>query len=71
VALSAYPRQGGVGELHPGVEAGARIGPYGSVLVGADLEKEGVIAASRARITVLDRKGLQKRSNGTYVPTDA
>ena len=35
------------------------------------LEKEGVIAARRSRITILDRKGLQKRSNGTYVSTDA
>ena len=43
----------------------------GVTLALQTLEKEGVIAASRARITILDRKGLQKRSNGTYVPTDA
>ena len=35
------------------------------------LEKEGLIAGRRARITILDRKGLQKWSNGTYVSTDA
>ena len=32
------------------------------------LEKEGLIAARRGGITILDRKGLEKRSNGTYVP---
>ena len=31
------------------------------------LEKEGLIAARRGGITILDRKGLEKRSNGTYV----
>jgi CRP-like cAMP-binding protein len=31
------------------------------------LEKEGIIAARRGGITILDRKGLEKRSNGTYV----
>ena len=34
------------------------------------LEKEGLIAARRSRITILDRKGLRKWSNGAYVPTD-
>ena len=34
------------------------------------LEKEGLIAARRGGITILDRKGLQKRSNGTYVPAE-
>ena len=31
------------------------------------LEKEGLIAARRGGITILDRKSLEKRSNGTYV----
>ena len=31
------------------------------------LEKEGLIAARRGGITILDRKALEKRSNGTYV----
>ena len=30
------------------------------------LEKEGLIAARRSNITILDRRGLEKRSNGTY-----
>jgi len=30
------------------------------------LEKEGLIAARRGGITILDRRGLEKRSNGTY-----
>jgi CRP-like cAMP-binding protein len=34
------------------------------------LEKEGLIAARRSYITILDRRGLQKRSNGTYVRPD-
>ena len=34
------------------------------------LEKEGLIAARRGGITILNRKGLQKRSNGTYVPAE-
>jgi CRP-like cAMP-binding protein len=34
------------------------------------LEKEGLIAARRGGITILDRKGLEKRSNGTYVRID-
>ena len=31
------------------------------------LQKEGLIAPRRAGITILDRKALEKRSNGTYV----
>jgi CRP-like cAMP-binding protein len=31
------------------------------------LEKQGLIAARRGGITILDRRGLEKRSNGTYV----
>jgi len=34
------------------------------------LEKQGLIAAHRARITILDRKGLERNSNGTYVPPE-
>jgi CRP-like cAMP-binding protein len=34
------------------------------------LEKQGLIAARRARITILDRKGLERNSNGTYVPSE-
>jgi len=32
------------------------------------LEKAGLIATRRGRVTILDRKTLQKSSNGTYVP---
>jgi len=32
------------------------------------LEKEGLIAARRSAITILNRRALEKRSNGTYVP---
>jgi CRP-like cAMP-binding protein len=34
------------------------------------LEKQGLIAARRARITILDRKGLERNSNGTYLPSE-
>ena len=34
------------------------------------LEEEGLIAARRSNITILNRRALEKRSNGTYVPTD-
>jgi CRP-like cAMP-binding protein len=34
------------------------------------LEKRGLIAARRARVTILDRKGLEKCSNGTYLPSE-
>jgi CRP-like cAMP-binding protein len=34
------------------------------------LEKEGLVAARRGVITLLDRKGLERRANGTYVPPD-
>ena len=42
----------------------------GVTLAVQALEKEGLIDARRARITVLDRKGMEKRSNGTYVPPE-
>jgi CRP-like cAMP-binding protein len=32
------------------------------------LEKKGLITARRRSITILDRKALEKNSNGTYVP---
>ena len=32
------------------------------------LEKEGLIAARRGGITILDRKALEQRSNGSYAP---
>jgi CRP-like cAMP-binding protein len=34
------------------------------------LEKKGLISRNRANIHILDRKGLEKRSNGTYVPSE-
>jgi CRP-like cAMP-binding protein len=34
------------------------------------LEREGVIAKKRARIVITNRKALEKRANGTYVPAD-
>jgi CRP-like cAMP-binding protein len=42
----------------------------GVTLAVQALEKEGLIDARRARITILDRKALEKRSNGTYVPAE-
>jgi len=33
------------------------------------LEKKRLISRSRANILILDRKGLEKQSNGTYVPS--
>jgi len=35
------------------------------------LEREGVIARRRGRIVITNRKALEKRSNGTYVPADS
>jgi CRP-like cAMP-binding protein len=34
------------------------------------LERRGVLERKRGHITVLDRKHLEKLSNGTYVPAD-
>jgi CRP-like cAMP-binding protein len=34
------------------------------------LEEEGLIAARRGAISILDRKTLEKRSNGTYAPPE-
>ena len=33
-----------------------------------ELQRDGLIAAKRGMITILDRKALQDRSNGTYDP---
>jgi CRP-like cAMP-binding protein len=35
------------------------------------LEQEGLVAARRGGISILDRKSLEKRSNGTYVRAEA
>jgi CRP-like cAMP-binding protein len=42
----------------------------GVTLAVQALEKERLIAARRGAITILDRKSLEKRSNGTYVRLD-
>ena len=34
------------------------------------LEKAGLITTRRSHITIVDRKGLEKSSNGTYVRSD-
>jgi CRP-like cAMP-binding protein len=34
------------------------------------LEKENLIAAKRGGITLLNRRALEKRSNGTYAPPE-
>jgi CRP-like cAMP-binding protein len=43
----------------------------GVTLAVQALVDAGLISARRSRITIRNRKGLEKRSNGTYVPTDA
>lgn len=43
--------------------------PAVTIAVGA-LEKAGLIATRRGKITILDRKALERSSNGTYLPTD-
>ena len=35
-----------------------------------ELERAGVISRRRGRIVIVDRKALEKMSNGTYVPAD-
>ena len=35
-----------------------------------ELEREGVISRKRGRIIIVDRKALEKMSNGTYAPAD-
>ena len=34
------------------------------------LKDDGLIATRRGNIRILDRKALEKRSNGTYVPPE-
>jgi len=34
------------------------------------LEKMGLISRNRGNILILDRKEMEKRSNGTYVPSE-
>jgi CRP-like cAMP-binding protein len=43
----------------------------GATIALKTLESAGLIAHRRGRITILDRKKLEKNSNGTYAPTDA
>jgi hypothetical protein len=40
----------------------------GVTLVVQALEHQGLISAKRGVITVIDRKGLVKLANGTYLP---
>jgi CRP-like cAMP-binding protein len=42
----------------------------GVTLAVQALEDAGLISARRSRITIRNRKGLEKRSNGTYVPPE-
>ena len=35
-----------------------------------ELEREGVISRKRGRIIIVDRKALEKMSNGTYAPPE-
>ena len=35
-----------------------------------ELEREGVISRKRGRIVIVDRKALEKMSNGTYAPPE-
>jgi CRP-like cAMP-binding protein len=42
----------------------------GVTLAVQALEKDGLIAAKRRNITILDRKKLEKRANGAYVPPE-
>lgn len=42
----------------------------GVTLAVQALEKERLITAQRGSITILNRRGLEKRSNGTYVPPE-
>jgi CRP-like cAMP-binding protein len=40
----------------------------GVTLALQGLERAGFITTGRGKITILDRKALEKSSNGTYVP---
>ena len=68
--LMAHDRLGG-DELNLTHEfLGLMLGTHrpGVTLALQALEKAGLIATRRGRVTILDRKTLQKSSNGTYVP---
>ena len=67
--LMAHDRLGG--ELNLTHEfLGLMLGTHrpGVTLALQSLEKAGLIATRRGRVTILDRKALQRSSNGTYVP---
>ena len=49
---------------------GYSLGGHPAVGKETELEREGVIAKKRARIVITNRKALEKRANGTYVPAD-
>ena len=69
--LMAHDRLGG--ELNLTHEfLGLMLGTHrpGVTLALQALEKAGLIATRRGRVTILDRKALQRSSNGTYVPYD-
>ncbi len=42
----------------------------GVTLALQELERQGAIATKRGTISLIDREGLEKLSNGTYVPMD-
>ena len=70
--LMAHDRLGG-DELNLTHEfLGLMLGTHrpGVTLALQSLEKAGLIATRRGRVTILDRKALQRSSNGTYVPYD-
>jgi CRP-like cAMP-binding protein len=67
--LMAHDRLGG-DELHLTHEfLGLMLGTHrpGVTLALHALEKSGMIATSRSKVRILDRKALEKSSNGTYV----
>jgi CRP-like cAMP-binding protein len=68
--LMAHDRLGG-DELNLTHEfLGLMLGTHrpGVTLALQSLEKAGLIATRRGRVTILDRKALERGSNGTYVP---
>jgi CRP-like cAMP-binding protein len=42
----------------------------GVTLALHELKQQGLIAHKRGKITILDRKALEKSSNGTYIPSE-
>ena len=70
--LMAHDRLGG-DELNLTHEfLGLMLGTHrpGVTLALQSLERAGLITTRRGRVTILDRKALQRSSNGTYVPYD-